>query len=25
MARLLPTFETYQEETEAVRSFTDPS
>jgi anti-sigma B factor antagonist len=25
MARLLPTFETYQEEAEAVRSFADPS
>jgi anti-sigma B factor antagonist len=25
MARLLPTFETYREEAEAVRSFTDPS
>ena len=25
MARLLPTFETYHEEGEAVRSFTDPS
>jgi anti-sigma B factor antagonist len=25
MARLLPTFETYREEAEAVRSFADPS